>query len=80
MLSFFHKENMLIARPWSYEDFIERSLTFSKTMTWFAKPSLINPLICSLHGWTNKSVDTLHCIHCSKHLIHEKGKDSYLSY
>ena len=61
-------------RPWNYQDFLDRSLTFSKTRTWFAKPSSTNPLICSLYGWTNSGIDTLTCLNCKKKLIHEKGK------
>lgn len=60
-----------IVRPWNYSDYKYRVMTFSKTANWFAKPSIISPLVCARFGWVNHSADLLYCHVCSKSIRHD---------
>ena len=60
-----------LARPWNYQDYLLRTLTFSKTLNWFGKPFLISPFQCARYGWINSHQNTLQCISCGKTLSHD---------
>ena len=64
-------KDLIIVRPWSYDDYLLRLKLFVKTMNWFAKPSLISPLECCRYGWVNCGIDTLYCDSCHNTIKHE---------
>jgi hypothetical protein len=64
-------------RPWNYSDFLNRLKTFNNPMNWFAKPDLISPVQCSLHGWCNTGLDTIYCFSCRESFKHSSGKISF---
>jgi hypothetical protein len=65
--------NVMLCRPWSYEDYVVRVLSFRNTSCWFAKPSCVSPMECALYGWScNTSCrDSLVCTACSVSLHHD---------
>jgi hypothetical protein len=63
-------------RPWNYSDFLNRLKTFSNPMNWFAKPDLISPVQCALHGWCNTGLDTIYCFCCRESFKHSSGKST----
>eukprot|EP01132_Coremiostelium_polycephalum_P009884 gene9884-12126_t len=54
-------------KPWSNIDYYQRVRTYTIS-NWFAKPSIIDPLQCSLYGWRNCSLDMLECETCNNRL------------
>ncbi|GAB2281187.1 hypothetical protein Dimus_015791 [Dionaea muscipula] len=55
-------------RPWERGDLIRRLATF-KSMTWFARPKVIDPVSCAKRGWVNVDMDTIACEVCGARLL-----------
>jgi len=48
----------------SIQHFRERLRSFT-TLTYFAKPDTVSPLICARFGWKNVAPDVIQCAHCN---------------
>ncbi|KAI4335826.1 hypothetical protein L6164_014435 [Bauhinia variegata] len=57
-----------LCRPWDRGDFMRRLATF-KSMSWFAKPKVVNAVNCARRGWINVDVDTIACEECGTRLL-----------
>lgn len=57
------REVPCIGRPWDRGELYARLQTF-RSMTWFAKPELVNALECARRGWENTGIDELTCETC----------------
>ncbi|XWS47651.1 hypothetical protein CRYUN_Cryun13aG0002400 [Craigia yunnanensis] len=57
-----------LCRPWDRVDFLKRLSTF-KSMTWFAKPKVVNALNCASRGWVNVDMDIIACESCGARLL-----------
>lgn len=55
-------------RPWDRGDLMKRLATF-KSMTWFAKPQVVNAVNCARRGWINIDADTIACEACGARLF-----------
>ncbi|XP_059152664.1 zinc finger C3HC-type protein 1-like [Physella acuta] len=51
----------------SHASFLERLDSFS-SLTWFARPVDLSPLICARYGWENVDADMLQCVCCKAFL------------
>lgn len=54
-------------RPWDRGDLIRRLATF-KSMTWFAKPKVMDAVNCARRGWVNIDMDIVACEVCGARL------------
>ncbi|PPR99235.1 hypothetical protein GOBAR_AA21426 [Gossypium barbadense] len=52
-----------LCRPWDRGDLLRRLSTF-KSMTWFAKPKVVNAVNCARRGWVNVDMDIIACESC----------------
>ncbi|KAG6584377.1 NIPA-like protein, partial [Cucurbita argyrosperma subsp. sororia] len=57
-----------LCRPWDRGDLSKRLTTF-KSMTWFGKPKVVNPINCARRGWINVDMDTIACESCGARLL-----------
>ncbi|XP_039015561.1 nuclear-interacting partner of ALK-like [Hibiscus syriacus] len=57
-----------LCRPWDRGDLLRRLSTF-KSMTWFAKPKVVNFVNCAMRGWVNVDMEILACESCGTHLL-----------
>ncbi|XP_022731373.1 uncharacterized protein LOC111285926 isoform X2 [Durio zibethinus] len=68
------KQHSLVAgeapmcRPWDRGDLLRRLSTF-KSMTWFAKPKVVNAVNCARRGWVNVDMDIIACESCGARLL-----------
>lgn len=54
-------------RPWDRGDLMRRLATF-KSMTWFAKPQVMDAVNCARRGWINVDLDIIACEVCGARL------------
>ncbi|KAG4190601.1 hypothetical protein ERO13_A07G040700v2 [Gossypium hirsutum] len=57
-----------LCRPWDRGDLLRRLSTF-KSMTWFAKPKVVNAVNCARRGWVNVDMDIIACESCGARLL-----------
>ncbi|KAL5782021.1 hypothetical protein ACOSP7_007050 [Xanthoceras sorbifolium] len=57
-----------LCRPWDRGDLMRRLATF-KSMTWFAKPKVVNAVNCARRGWVNVDTDIITCESCGARLL-----------
>eukprot|EP00257_Ricinus_communis_P024393 XP_015584587.1 uncharacterized protein LOC8264548 isoform X1 [Ricinus communis] len=57
-----------LCRPWDRGDLMRRAATF-KSMTWFAKPRVVNAVNCARRGWINLEMDIIGCEACGARLL-----------
>lgn len=57
-----------LCRPWDRGDLVKRLATF-KSMTWFAKPEVVNAVNCARRGWVNVDMDIIACESCGARLL-----------
>ncbi|KAH1131502.1 hypothetical protein J1N35_002880 [Gossypium stocksii] len=57
-----------LCKPWDRGDLLRRLSTF-KSMTWFAKPKVVNAVNCARRGWVNVDMDIIACESCGARLL-----------
>ncbi|GAB4845325.1 hypothetical protein Ancab_038733 [Ancistrocladus abbreviatus] len=57
-----------LVRPWDRGDLMRRLATF-KSMTWFAKPKVVDAVNCARRGWINVDMDIIACEACGARLL-----------
>ncbi|XVF49332.1 hypothetical protein PTKIN_Ptkin04bG0002900 [Pterospermum kingtungense] len=57
-----------LCRPWDRGDLLKRLSTF-KSMTWFAKPKVVDAVNCATRGWVNVDTDIIACESCGARLL-----------
>lgn len=53
----------------TYENYLNRLYTFHSN-SWFAKPNIISPLICSKFGYVNSNKNVIKCEFCNNSIEH----------